>query len=135
MTRCSEGVKKPLTKHQVIVTDASGFRINRIQPILWVLYSKIINICHYMVTGDYMKAVDQLIKDMQERPNDFCCDVFYMTDCKTNLVYWIANGFWFYQIHRPYNLDFGLIDKIKFHRALNKWKNAAAVQATKRIPL
>lgn len=75
-----------------------------------------------------MKAVDQVIKDMQERPRDFFCCGFYLTDKKTNLVYWIANGIGFYRIHAPYTLNFGFIDECRFHLALNRWKNTYAVQ-------
>ena len=75
-----------------------------------------------------MKAVSQLIKDMKERPHDFYCDDFHMTDSKTKIVYWIANGFGFYRICKPYILKFGFIDQVRFNSALNRWKNAYAVR-------
>ncbi len=75
-----------------------------------------------------MSAVNQVIKDMQERPQDFCCDEFWMTDTKTKYTYWIGKGIWHYRIHRPYRLEFSIFEEIKFHSALLRWKNDTAVR-------
>lgn len=79
-----------------------------------------------------MKAVDKLIHDMQERPEDFSCNEHYLTDRKTDFRYWVASGFSFYGMAAPYKLTFSLLEKIKFHRALTRWKNAYAVHRSLR---
>lgn len=69
-------------------------------------------------------VVNQLISDMQTRPDDFECDEYKLLDRKTNFEYWVANMFFDAKIYRPYELHFGIVHGFRFHSALIKWKAA-----------
>lgn len=67
-------------------------------------------------------VVDQLIKDLRERPEDFKCGEHTLDDSKTGIQYWISNGFFSAGIHRPYEMKFGAFEGWRFHEGLKKWK-------------
>lgn len=74
-------------------------------------------------------VVDRLIRDMQERPDDFSIDEHVLTDKAKGFDYWIANTRADAEIYRPYQMKFGLIQSYRFHAALDKlkaWKNLNA---------
>ena len=64
-------------------------------------------------------VVDQLIRDLENRPSDFSCSRLTLSDSKTKRVYWVAMG---PGIYEPYILSFGLCQGRRFISALDKWK-------------
>ena len=68
---------------------------------------------------------NQLIHEMKTNPQDFVLFKHYLRHVKTETGVWIANGFFFYEIERPYNHPFTLLEKFRFHRAFKKWKTEA----------
>lgn len=75
-------------------------------------------------------VVDQLVHDLQYRPDDFRCGDIVLEDTRTKYQYWVANGFSCAGIHRPYEMSFGFIQGWRFHQALNKWKAERVVTAS-----
>lgn len=74
-------------------------------------------------------VVDQLIHDLQHRPEDFQCGQCTMKDKKTGYEYWIANCFFDASVYAPYTMPLGFVQGWRFYRALNKWKAAAFLAA------
>jgi len=66
--------------------------------------------------------VDQLISDLEHRAADFKCREYVLSDTKSGIHYWIANGWSFAGIYTPYRMTFGIYQGYRFHKALNKWK-------------
>jgi hypothetical protein len=67
---------------------------------------------------------NQIITTIEERPEDFELSRFTLSDCETNVEYWVANGFFSYGVHAPVEVKFSLIQKFRFGRALSKWQEA-----------
>ncbi len=74
-------------------------------------------------------VVDNLIKDLQSRPLDFKCDKFKLTDNKTGVQYWVANTIFDGCIYKPYEMKFGIVQSLRFHSALKKWKAWSNINA------
>lgn len=82
-----------------------------------------------------MSDIKPLLDALRDRPLDFYKDLYTFKDRKTNAEYWIANGFWFYGLHRPAEFTFSFLDKLRFSKALREWgkrvleiKNAEALK-------
>ena len=69
-------------------------------------------------------VVDQLVKDLRYRPENFTCNEHTLKDSETGLTYWVANGRSSGGVYGPYKMKFGMIQSIRFHAALDKWKAA-----------
>ncbi len=69
-----------------------------------------------------MSNIQGLLDALGDRPNDFKEGRYTLRDTATNAEYWISNGFWFYGMNSPAHYRFSFIDKIRFSRALNKWR-------------
>lgn len=67
-------------------------------------------------------VVNQIIRDLKDRPEDFKCGEHILADSKTGISYWIANSFFNAGIHAPYEMKFGAFDGWRFHEGLKKWK-------------
>lgn len=67
-------------------------------------------------------VVDNLIEALKNRPNDFICDNYVLIDGSTKYQYWVANTVFSGGIYRPYEMNFGFFQSLRFHSALNKWK-------------
>lgn len=67
-------------------------------------------------------VVNQLINDLRIRPRDFFCGECTITDKKTGIEYWISNGRMNGAIYWPYEMRFGLLQSLRFHSVLDKWK-------------
>lgn len=78
-------------------------------------------------------VVDQLIHDLEHRPDDFICGDKTLVDSKSGLAYWIANTIFNGGIYEPYELDFGIYHSVRFHKALKKWKAARAIKLTTEV--
>lgn len=79
-------------------------------------------------------VVDCLIKAMLERPDDFDIGELTMTDNKTQIQYWINNGWLDYGIYQPYKLRFGFTHGRRFGRALVDLKAYQTIKKTRGEP-
>ena len=69
--------------------------------------------------------VDQVIEDLQHRPEFFECNAFELTDKKTKITY---NVFYKIGVAEPYILKFSFWQRVRFIAALNKWKAADIIR-------
>ena len=46
---------------------------------------------------------------------------FCISHIKSELIIWIANGFFFYKIYKPEKISFSFWQKIEFHFSFKKW--------------
>lgn len=74
--------------------------------------------------------VNQLIKDLHDRPEDFTCDEHHLRDTKTSHQYWIPSGVGYYRMEAPYKVDFGLWHGWRFGKALGNWKTSTMLKAS-----
>lgn len=65
-------------------------------------------------------VIRRTLKNMTERPLTFRGDNYTLTDTITGVEYWLASGFMFYGIRRPYEIKFSLQGKILFNKALKR---------------
>lgn len=68
------------------------------------------------------EIVDALVKAIGERPDDFTICEHRLTDKKTNLVIWIANGMWFYEVYKPFEKKLNFLQKIRLYYYIEKLK-------------
>ncbi|NQZ76750.1 MAG: hypothetical protein HRT61_11730 [Ekhidna sp.] len=79
------------------------------------------------------EIVDALVDAIGKRPDDFTLGEFRLTDEKTDLSIWIANGLWFYRVYSPFEAKLNLLQKIRLHYYIEKlkaWK-ACSILAVK----
>lgn len=73
-----------------------------------------------------MSQISALLRELKDNPKNFCLDYaihpFCLIHKPSKIEIWIASGFSFYRIHKPYSFDFGFWDLFRFHFALKKWK-------------
>jgi len=72
--------------------------------------------------------VDQLIKDLQDRPEDFRCDSFALMDNVKNVEYSISKGAFCAGVYRPFEMRLGFYQGVRFFRALEKWKACQVIK-------
>lgn len=77
-------------------------------------------------------VVDELIDALMARPDTFSCGERTLRDNKSGLEFWIANGRFSGGVHSPYEMRFGALQSVRFHRALRAWK---AWDSTRRLRL
>lgn len=73
--------------------------------------------------------VDSVISAMIERPNDFVIGEYNLTDKKSKMDFWIANGVFFGGVERPFKAWFGIVQSMRFHRAVKQLKIMQAQQS------
>ena len=78
--------------------------------------------------------VDAFVAAIHERPGDFSIGKCTLEDRKSGLEFWIGNGVPFYGVYRPYEMNFGLIQGIRFGWWLRRFKAAKAAQLLKAAP-
>lgn len=66
--------------------------------------------------------VDSIIGALRDRPEDFTCDKYILTDKVSGMAFWVANGSFNAGIYKPYSQDFGALQSWRFHAALKQWK-------------
>ncbi len=73
--------------------------------------------------------VDQLIKDLEYRPEDFDCNSNEIVDNKTNVRYSLDIYYAPIGVKSPYKLKFGIIQGYRFLRAVKKWKAVSIINS------
>ena len=74
-------------------------------------------------------VVDELIKAMMDRPQDFRIGEHTMDDKKSGMQFWIANTRFDGGVYHPYTMKFGMRQSWRFHRALKSLKAYKAATA------
>ena len=67
-------------------------------------------------------VVDEIVKALQSRPETFSCSEYTLTDKRSEMEFWISNGFGNAGIYRPFEMKFGYWQGRRFHKALLNWK-------------
>lgn len=67
-------------------------------------------------------CVDELISALMARPSTFSCGEHTLDDTKTGMRFWISNGRLSGGIYSPFKMSFGIIQSLRFHRAVRAWK-------------
>lgn len=65
-----------------------------------------------------------VLNSMKAEPENWAVTHFTFINMRTNTEVWTANGFWFYGLYRPKEVKWSFIEKILFHRAMNRWHRA-----------
>jgi len=73
-------------------------------------------------------VLEQLEKDLRDRPGDFSEDTHTIMD-KKGPQFWIASGFLFYRCYKPTSLGFSFMQKIRFSIMLKKWRAERMITA------
>lgn len=68
-----------------------------------------------------MSAIDAVIHAMELRPLTFKADDHTLTDTVSGIEYWTYLG---YGVFSPAKFTFGIIDQVRFHFALKRWRKA-----------
>ena len=66
--------------------------------------------------------VDALVSAIAERPDDFVICKYRLTDKKTDFEIWIRNGMFFYEVNKPFEAKFNLLQKIRLYYYFEKLK-------------
>tara|TARA_R110002074_G_scaffold125024_2_gene261905 strand:+ start:20274 stop:20534 length:261 start_codon:yes stop_codon:yes gene_type:complete len=64
------------------------------------------------------KQVDAVIKAMAERPDDFHIGKSTMDDNRSDMRFWIGNGFTNYGVYQPFESSFGFYHGFRLWRAV-----------------
>ncbi len=72
---------------------------------------------------DKKLVVDRVIYQMKKRPDDFVFVHNILVDKKTLYKYWIGNGRFNGGVHAPFKMKFGILNSIRFHKAVDQLKN------------
>lgn len=67
-------------------------------------------------------VVDELVAALIKRPESFSCNQHTLDDKQSGLRFWVANGRLSGGIHHPYQMPFGMMQSLRFHRAVRAWK-------------